>query len=117
MTLIRDVGEVSISADICMWYLLIGQYDDAELQSYARNNKYDAFNRLKTLIYNPDLDLNGHAPSPSSTRLIPNNPMQPQNQYQNNFASNPTRPAPVMPPITKGLGPSEATATNGPGTY
>ena len=72
--------------------VLIGLFSSRiELQYCANNGNYDAFNRLKTLVYNPDIDSNTSSSSSSSasTRPYISNNMQPHSPYQNTFGPNP----------------------------
>ena len=78
----------------------------ADLQRYAHSANYDAFNRLKRLVANPDLDFNGYSPSPTSNRPLASDSSQAQNQYQSTFAANPSqsRHPQIMPQKTTGPG-------------
>ena len=92
-------------------------FTNAELQSYARSANYDEFNRLKSLVQNPDHDFTGYPPSRSSARPLSNNPMQPQNQYQNSFAASPSKPAHIMSPKSNTPGPSKSILKSGLNTF
>ncbi|MCJ1276899.1 SUMO ligase siz1 [Puttea exsequens] len=78
-------------------------YDFAWLHQYARHNDIEGFNRLRSLVYNPDADLSNLSPSPSTNQVYQNHPpLPPVKLHPPSFYNNPLRSgvSVAAPPIS-----------------